>query len=132
MRGSSLVFVWPVSVLLLAEAFHWQSLASVILVCAGLGLLGCYSNGRKAPGALPWALCTGVCIACYSLFYKLSLAHGAQPLALFSLSMAVGLSIQTCVYGSGREDGRLSVSFPKSQATFLAQASSVHWGSPSS
>jgi uncharacterized membrane protein/multidrug transporter EmrE-like cation transporter len=96
MRGSSLVLLWPASVLLMAEAFHWLSLASVTLVGVGLGLLGLSSHGRKASGALPWALFTGVCIACYSLFYKLSLAHGAQPLALFSLSMAVGLSIQTC------------------------------------
>jgi drug/metabolite transporter (DMT)-like permease len=97
MRGSSIVLVWPVSVLLLAERVRWQSLVSVAVVCTGLALLGLSARGRKAPGALRWALLTGVCIAGYNLFYKLSLAHGAQPLALFSLSMAVGLPIQTVV-----------------------------------
>jgi drug/metabolite transporter (DMT)-like permease len=95
MRGSSIALVWPVSVLLMGEGFRWQALVSVTVVCGGLGLLGLSSTGRKSSGALPWALFTGVCIACFNLFYKLSLDHGAQPLALFSLSMAVGLPIQT-------------------------------------
>lgn len=94
MRGSSIVLVWPVSVLWLGEIFRWPSLACVVCVCAGLGLLGLVSDQRRTPGALRWALGTGACIACFNLCYKLSLAHGAQPLALFSLSMAVGLPIQ--------------------------------------
>ena len=97
MRGSSIVLVWPVSVLLMGEAFRPSSLACVAAVCAGLGLLGLASGQRRAPGAAAWALSTGVFIAGYNLCYKLSLAHGVQPLALFSLSMAVGLPIQTCV-----------------------------------
>lgn len=97
MRGSSIVLIWPVSVLWMGEFFRWSSLACVVCVCAGLGLLGLVSDQRRSPGALRWALATGVCIACFNLCYKLSLAHGAQPLALFSLSMAVGLPIQTCV-----------------------------------
>jgi len=94
MRGSSIVLVWPVSVLLLGEGFRWSSLACVGCVCAGLALLGLASGGSKSPGALAWAFFTGVCIAAFNLCYKLSLGHGAQPLALFSLSMAVGLPIQ--------------------------------------
>jgi drug/metabolite transporter (DMT)-like permease len=97
MRGSSIAFLWPVSVLLLAEAFCWTSLVCVIVVCGGLGLMGLASGQGRGRGALPWALLTGIFIAGYNLFYKLSLAHGAQPLALFSLSMAVGLPIQTFV-----------------------------------
>jgi drug/metabolite transporter (DMT)-like permease len=97
MRGSSIVMVWPVSVLLMGESFRWSSLACVLSVCAGLGLLGFGARQRRSPGALHWAFFTGLCIACFNLFYKLSLAQGAQPLALFSLSMAVGLPIQTCV-----------------------------------
>ena len=97
MRGSSIVLVWPVSVMWMGELFRWSSLACVACVCAGLGLLGLVAGQRRSPGALGWALSTGLCIACFNLFYKLSLAHGAQPLALFSLSMAVGLPIQTWV-----------------------------------
>jgi len=97
MRGSSIAFIWPVSVLLMAEPFHWISLISVLVVCAGLAFLGSSSDHRRASGALVWAICTGVFIAGFNLFYKLSLSSGAQPLALFSLSMAVGLPIQTTV-----------------------------------
>lgn len=97
MRGSSIALVWPVSVLLLAEAFQLRALLCVIVVCTGLMLLGVGSGGTRKPGALSWALAAGACIAGFNLFYKLSLAHGAQPLALFSLSMAVGVPIQLCV-----------------------------------
>lgn len=97
MRGSSIVLVWPISVLLMGESFRFSSLVCIVGVCIGLGLLGMVSGPRKSPGALGWALSTGVFIAGYNLFYKLSLAHGVQPLALFGLSMAVGLPIQTCV-----------------------------------
>jgi drug/metabolite transporter (DMT)-like permease len=97
MRGSSIAFLWPTSVLFLAESFHWTSLVCVVVVCTGLGLLGLSSRQGRSHGALPWALLTGIFIASYNLFYKLSLAHGAHPLALYSLSMAVGLPIQTLV-----------------------------------
>jgi drug/metabolite transporter (DMT)-like permease len=97
MRGSSIAILWPVSVLLLAEPFRWSSLVCVLVVCAGLGLLGASSGPRRINRSLPWALLTGAFIAGYSLFYKLSLANGAHPLALYSLSMTVGLPIQTLV-----------------------------------
>lgn len=109
MRGSSIVLVWPVSVMLMGESFRWSSLACVICVCTGLGALGLVSGQRCSPGALRWACFTGLCIAGLNLCYKLSLAQGAQPLALFSLSMAVGLPIQICVRlrGRGRASFRL-------------------------
>ena len=97
MRGGSIAILWPVSMLFMAEPFHWTSLVCVIVVCTGLALLGSSSGRKRNRGALPWALVTGVFIAGYILFYKLSLAHGAHPLALYSLSMAVGLPIQTLV-----------------------------------
>jgi len=97
MRGSSIALLWPASMLFMAEAFHWTSLVCVIAVCIGLALLGPSSGEKRNRGALPWALLTGIFIAGYILFYKLSLAHGAHPLALYSLSMAVGLPIQTIV-----------------------------------
>jgi transporter family protein len=97
MRGSSIALLWPISMLFLGESFHWVSLACVLVVCLGLGFLGSTSGQTRSRGALPWALLTGVFIAGYILFYKLSLACGAQPLALYSLSMAVGLPIQTIV-----------------------------------
>jgi uncharacterized membrane protein/multidrug transporter EmrE-like cation transporter len=97
MRGSSIALLWPVSMLFLGEPFHGTSLACVLVVCMGLGLLGASSGPTRSRGALPWALLTGLFIAGYILFYKLSLSHGAQPLALYSLSMAVGLPVQTVV-----------------------------------
>jgi drug/metabolite transporter (DMT)-like permease len=95
MRGSSIILVWPVSVWLLAEPFHWLSLVCVVTVCSGLGFLGLASRRGGSRQALGWALATGAFIASFNLFYKLALEAGAQPLALFSLSMAVGLPIQT-------------------------------------
>ncbi|MDR3682808.1 MAG: DMT family transporter [Geothrix sp.] len=96
MRGSAIALLWPVSMLFMAEPFRWAALGCVTAVCTGLALLGS-SSGPRSRGALSWALLTGVCIAGYILFYKLSLARGAHPLALYSLSMAVGLPIQTLV-----------------------------------
>ena len=103
MRGSAIALVWPFSVLVMGEGFRWSSLACVVTVCTGLGLLGLAAGQSRKPGALRWALATGGCIACSNLAYKMALAHGAQPLALFSLSMAVGLPIQTCVRLRRRE-----------------------------
>jgi drug/metabolite transporter (DMT)-like permease len=97
MRGSSIILVWPVSVLCLGEPFRGVSLVSIALVCLGLGLLGAASGRGGSSRALGWALLAGVCIAAFNVFYKLSLSAGAQPLALFSLSMAVGLPIQASV-----------------------------------
>ena len=97
MRGSAIALVWPVSVLAMGELFRWTSLGCVLGVCAGLGLLGTTAGRSRAAGAFGWAFGTGICLAGSNLAYKMALACGAQPLALFSLSMAVGLPVQTCV-----------------------------------
>ena len=99
MRGSAIALLWPVSMLFLAEPFRLGSMVCVIAVCAGLACLGSGSGRGRHRGAWAWAwaLLTGSFIAGYILFYKLSLARGAHPLALYSLSMAVGLPIQTLV-----------------------------------
>lgn len=97
MRGSSIVLVWPVSAALLGEPAQGLSVLCIGTVCVGLALLGAASGRASSRRALPWALATGVCIAAFNLFYKLALGSGAQPLALFGLSMAVGLPIQITV-----------------------------------
>jgi drug/metabolite transporter (DMT)-like permease len=44
-----------------------------------------------------WAGATALAIAGYTLCYKASLAHGAQPVALFAVSMLVALPTQLAV-----------------------------------
>jgi drug/metabolite transporter (DMT)-like permease len=94
MRGGALLLVWPVSVLCLGEALQPLSAPSVAAVCLGLALMGARSVRGVGPDGLFWAGVTGVAIAGYTLCYKASLAHGANPVALFATSMAVALLLQ--------------------------------------
>ena len=94
MRGSAIVMVWPFSVLAMGEAFSWLALACVCCVCSGLALLGQRVERKPVRRALAWVLFTGFCIAVCNLLYKAALDRHAEPLALFGLSMAVGLPIQ--------------------------------------
>lgn len=84
-RGGSVVLVWPLSVLLLAEAPGWQALVGSAVVLVGLAMAGA-SRGTPARAVAWAALCAG-CIAGYHLCYKAALADGGAPAAVFALSL---------------------------------------------
>jgi len=97
MRGGSLLLVWPLSLLFLGETLRLVPACAVLVLCVGLGLMGLRPGGTIGRGQLRWAAAVGACIAGYTLCYKLSLGHGAHPVPLFALSMAVSLPIQVAV-----------------------------------
>ena len=90
-RGGALLLVWPVSVLWLGEALWPGAVGGAACVALGLAVM----NLRRPPpgvgrGVL-WALASGACIAAFNLGYKQALSAGAQPPAVFALSLAVAL-----------------------------------------
>lgn len=94
MRGGSLLLVWPVSLACLGEPLRPLSAASVLVVCGGLALMGLAPSRSASKGGWGWAVLVAATIAGYTLCYKISLAHGAHPVALFALAMAVALPVQ--------------------------------------
>lgn len=97
MRGGSILLVWPVSLLLLGERLAPLPGAAVLVVCAGLALMGLAPARGASRGSLAWAAAVAGAIGGFTLCYKLSLAAGARPVPLFALSMAVSLPIQGAV-----------------------------------
>ncbi len=98
MRGGSIVLIWPLSLLLLGEPIRPHQGLAVLVVCAGLALMGLApGKARTDRGRLGWAAVVGAAIAGFTLCYKFSLARGAQPIPLFAVSMAVSLPIQGLV-----------------------------------
>ena len=96
MRGGSILLVWPVSLLFLGEAIRPFPALAVLVVCLGLAFMG-FTPRSGDRRSLAWAATVGSAIAGYTLCYKLSLGHGAMPVPLFALSMAVSLPIQVAV-----------------------------------
>jgi len=97
MRGTGMLLVWPVSILCMGESFHLGSAVAVGVVCAGLAVMGTAAGRSPSPRALFWAFATGVCIGGYTICYKVSLAHGANPMGLFGLAMLVALPVQIAI-----------------------------------
>lgn len=120
MRGGSLLLVWPLSLLFLGESLHPFAALSVGVVCAGLALMGLAPGLGGTRGGLRWAAAVGASISGYTLCYKLSLAHGAQPIPLYAASMGVSLPIQILVRGLGR--GFLRSDFVTPQLALVACA----------
>ena len=90
-RGGALLLVWPASVLWLGERLWPGAVLGAGCVALGLGVM---NLRRPAPGVargVLWALASGACIAAYNLGYKRALSEGAQPPAVFAVSMAVAL-----------------------------------------
>jgi drug/metabolite transporter (DMT)-like permease len=94
MRGLALVLVWPVSLLGLGETLRPLAAGSVGVVCLGLACMGLVAGRGHGRRGIAWAVATAGCIAVYTLCYKVSLRHGANPVALFATSMLVALPIQ--------------------------------------
>jgi drug/metabolite transporter (DMT)-like permease len=97
MRGGSILVVWPISLLFLREALTPLSAGAVLVICGGLALMGIAPARGAARGTLGWVLAVAGAIGGFTLCYKLSLSHGAHPVPLFALSMAVSLPVQGAV-----------------------------------
>lgn len=93
-RGSAVLAVWPISVLLFHETLTPLTLGCAVLVALGLLAMGLGGQGQRGKGALPWAILSGCSIAVFNLCYKGALKAGAQPAALFSVSIAIGCAVQ--------------------------------------
>lgn len=92
-RGGALVLVWPVSLLVLGEPLSAWALWGAALVLGGMAVMNLvWPRGTVGQGVL-WALGCAACIAGYNLSYKLALHAGAQPPALFALSLSVALPL---------------------------------------
>lgn len=92
-RGGAVLLVWPVSVLWLDERLTLGSMAGAALVAAGMaGMNLVLPRSREKEGVL-WALVSAACIAGFNLSYKRALGEGAQPPALFTLSLGVALPL---------------------------------------
>lgn len=96
-RGGSLLFVWPLSMLLMDEPIVGLHAAGASVVFIGLLLTG--SGGSVEERAAhrgayftALALCAGS-IAAYHLLYKKAMLTGAHPLAVFATSMTVAVPV---------------------------------------
>ncbi|MFL5444704.1 MAG: permease [Myxococcales bacterium] len=101
-RGAAVVLVYPLSVLIFAEALTPFSLTGSAIVLCGL-MLSDWRFGRT--GAMPvpatlWALACATAIALYHLAYKAALASGGVPSAVFAVSLAVSTGISLLRTGS--------------------------------
>ncbi len=92
-RGGALLVVWPASVLWLGEGVTPWTVVGAGAVAGGLAVMNLSrAEGPVARGVL-WALAGAVCIAGYNLAYKRALGAGAQPPALFTLSLGLSLGL---------------------------------------
>lgn len=88
-RGGALLLVWPVSVLWLGEPLTPGGVAGAALI--GLGLAAMHLTRPTGPvtEGVAWALASAACIAGFNVAYKRALGEGAQPPALFALSLGL-------------------------------------------
>jgi drug/metabolite transporter (DMT)-like permease len=93
-RGGALLLVWPVSVLWLGEQLTPWAVAGAALVALGMAVMNLVrpQGGGGGEGVL-WALVCAACIAGFNLSYKRALGAGAQPPALFTLSLGIALPL---------------------------------------
>lgn len=92
-RGGALLLVWPVSVLWLGEPLTPWAVTGASLVALGMAVMNLVlPRGPVGQGVL-WALVSAACIAGFNLSYKRSLDAGAQPPALFTLSLGIALPL---------------------------------------
>jgi drug/metabolite transporter (DMT)-like permease len=99
-RGGALVFVWPVSVLLLGEPFYWW--ASLGLCLLWLGLFFCSSQNLQASlnkRGIGLSVLCALCIAGYNLCYKWALKDGSTPIALCAVSLSLSTPVSVLLLG---------------------------------
>jgi drug/metabolite transporter (DMT)-like permease len=95
-RGGAVVAVWPLSIVLFAEAATATAIAGSVLVLAGIACSGLSAGGGEKAGrsgGIGWAVACAMSIAGYHLAYKAALEEGVNPSACFALSLAVSAMI---------------------------------------
>ncbi|MSR63185.1 MAG: permease [Planctomycetes bacterium] len=98
-RGGAAVLIWPLSVLFLDEPLGWLGAAGTVLVLAGLAAAG--GARGMGPSALRLGLACALCIAGYHFGYKLALAAGGAPAAVFALSIGTATLLNLATGGRG-------------------------------
>ncbi|HHF7366428.1 TPA: EamA family transporter [Legionella bozemanae] len=90
MRGIAMIMVWFISIEFLGEQINLFNILGIFAVFSGLALTGkTFDPGHSRQIFFPF-IC-GICIAGYHLCYGRSLAHGANPAALFAAAMWIAL-----------------------------------------
>ncbi|NMO19974.1 EamA family transporter [Pyxidicoccus fallax] len=92
-RGGAMLLVWPVSVLWLGESVSLWMVSGAVLLGVGLVVMNLSRPAGPAATGVAWAALAAVCISGYHLAYKLALAEGAQPPALFATGLLVALPV---------------------------------------
>ncbi|WP_241757723.1 EamA family transporter [Myxococcus landrumensis] len=92
-RGGAMLLVWPVSMLLLGEPVSAWTLTGAVVLGGGLAVMHVARPTGPAASGVAWAALAAVAIAGYHLSYKLALAEGAQPPALFTTGLLVALPV---------------------------------------
>jgi drug/metabolite transporter (DMT)-like permease len=100
-RGGALLAVWPVSLAWLGEALTPRGAAGAAAVLAGLVLVGTARAGRASPRGVGWAVVCAAFITGYHVCYKLALASGAEPTAVFAVALGFALPLNLLVLGRG-------------------------------
>jgi drug/metabolite transporter (DMT)-like permease len=88
-RGGALVAIWPASALWLGEVLSGRALAGTAVIGAGLVLVGVERRESAASRGVLWAVACAGFIAAYHVLYKAALATGAEPAAVFAVSLTV-------------------------------------------
>jgi drug/metabolite transporter (DMT)-like permease len=105
-RGSAVLLVWPVSVLLWHENVVVTAVIGSAVLLAGLIFSGAERGASRS--AIIWSLICGAFIASYHLSYKAALnAHG-EPSAVFALSLSLASAINIARLGA--EGRRIAIS----------------------
>lgn len=96
-RGGSLLFVWPLSIMLMHEPLVGLHALGAFIVFCGLIMTGLSSSheeraGNRASYFIALAICAG-CIASYHLIYKQAMLTGGHPMAVFATSMTVAVPV---------------------------------------
>jgi drug/metabolite transporter (DMT)-like permease len=103
-RGTALILVWLGCALTDAASLTLPHLAGAGLILAGLVLTqpaATAERGTLRSRGVLWAYVCGLFIASYHFFYRHAMRDGAQPIALFSLSIWVGLAAYLPFAGRG-------------------------------
>jgi drug/metabolite transporter (DMT)-like permease len=98
-RGGAVAAIWPVSVVWLGEGISARAVAGAAAVSVGLALVGLEPRGHTSRRGVFWAVVCATFIAGYHLCFKLALATGAAPSAVFAAALAVALPLNVARLG---------------------------------
>ncbi len=99
-RGGSLLLLWPLSVFWLGETVSAPAIVGAALVCVGLVFTSFERHASQSARGLVWAVACAGFIAMVYLGYKRALAAGAEPTALFALSLVVAVPLNAATLGA--------------------------------